>query len=83
MNVEQLRDLFVNLCERGFEDKEGLFTYQENYPLQDTIEGAWLPEWDTDEEEPFNPHVYLVSGGQCRKDPYGPRQAFDECSEVL
>ena len=81
MKVQQLRDLFEDLCERGFEDKEVLFTYQENYPLQDSIAGAWLPEWG--EEEPFNPNVYLVSGGQCRRDPYGPRQAFQECSEVL
>ena len=81
MKVQQLRDLFEDLCGRGFEDKEVLFTYQENYPLQDSIAGVWLPEWD--EEEPFDHHVYLVSGGQCRQDPYGPRQAFQECSEVL
>jgi len=94
MTVNELKDLLEQMEDAGHGDSEVLFTYQSNYPLQDTIKGGWIPgesEADDEDEEdsdddsddcPANT-VYLVSGGQCHSDPYGPSRAFREAVECL
>ena len=64
----------------GYEDCEVRFVYQENYPLQEDVRGVWINEDEDDEdgEESSEQVVYIVSGGQCRDNPYGPRRAFAE-----
>lgn len=93
MTVNELKDLLEQMADAGHGDSEVLFTYQSYYPLRDHIKGGWIPteaEADDDEDEddqdddecPANT-VYLVSGGQCHSDPYGPSRAFREAVECL
>jgi hypothetical protein len=93
MTVTEIKDLMQQMEDAGHGDSEVLFTYQDNYPLQDHIKGGWIPEEsdaDSDDEDedqdsddcPANT-VYLVSGGQCSSDPYGPSRAFREAVECL
>ena len=91
MTVDDLRDLLDDLLDCGAGDRELMFVYQSNYPLQDHVACVWDPENGIveDEDDPparrstHNkdgvPYVYLVSGGQNHRKPYGPREAFDEC----
>lgn len=94
MTVQELKNLLEQAIEQGCGDMEVRFTYQENYPLQDTVAGGWAAclaetgfESDEDVEElavlEKLGHFYLVSGGQDRDMPYGPKRAFEECSEYL
>ena len=88
MTVNELRDLLEEMVENGYGEREVLFTYQSNYPLQDHIAGGWVPGHvaymdDEPEEETDQNAVYLVSGGQCYEMPYGPSRAFEEASESL
>lgn len=87
MTVYQLRQRLEEMCEMGYEDCEIRFVYQDNYPLQDDIRGLWVGEDDDDddgdedeedEEGSSEQVVYIVSGGQCWDNPYGPRRAFAE-----
>jgi hypothetical protein len=93
MTVNEVKDLLEQMADAGHGDSELLFAYQSNYPLQDHIKGGWIPgesEADGDDEDedqdndecPANT-VYLVSGGQCHSDPYGPARAFREAVECL
>lgn len=80
MTVDQLRQRLEEMCEMGYEDREIRFVYQDTYPLQEDIRGLWIKEdeEDGDEEGSSEQVVYIVSGGQCRDNPYGPRRAFAE-----
>ena len=80
MTVNQLIERLQEMCEMGYEDCEVRFVYQENYPLQEDVRGVWIndDEDDEDGEESSEQVVYIVSGGQCRDNPYGPRRAFVE-----
>ena len=90
MTVTEIKDLMQQMEDAGHGDSEVLFTYQSNYPLQDHIKGGWIPgesedgdDEDEDRDECPAKTVYLVSGGQCHSDPYGPSQAFREAVECL
>jgi len=88
MTVNEMRDLLEDMIENGYGEREVLFVYQQNYPLQDHIAGGWVPGHDADpdggpEDETNENAVYLVSAGQCYDQPYGPSQAFDEVCESL
>ena len=43
MTVNELRDLLEGMVENGYGEREVLFVYQQNYPLQDHIGGGWVP----------------------------------------
>ena len=88
MTVNELLNLLEEMADAGYGEREVLFVYQQNYPLQDHIAGGWVPSHDADaddepEDEADENAVYLVSGGQCYDMPYGPSQAFDEVCESL
>ena len=50
MTVNELKNLLEQMADAGHGEREVLFVYQQNYPLQDEIKGGWIPE-GTDEEE--------------------------------
>ena len=83
MTVNELKNLLEQMADAGHGEREVLFVYQQNYPLQDEIKGGWIPEGTDDEEDARDGVVYLVSNGQCYDAPYGPRQAFAEATETL
>lgn len=92
MTVNELLNLLEQMADAGCGDREVLFAYQANYPLQDHIAGGWIPgpadEADEDDESPDDEAisdavVYLVSGGQVSDIPYGPSRAFSEAVESL
>ncbi len=85
MTVNELLNLLEQMADSGYGDREVLFAYQENYPLQDRIAGGWIPGHaaDMDDAPVDESVVYLVSGGQCYDQPYGPSQAFVDATESL
>ena len=84
MTVNELKDLLEQMADAGYGDREVLFAYQQNYPLQDHIAGGWIPGHDDDEDDATDDEVvYLVSGGQVYDKPYGPSRAFREAVESL
>lgn len=74
MTVNQLIERLEELRQIDHGDDEVRFVYQENYPLQDRIRGVWVSDCEGDDPDV----VYIVSGGQCRDNPYGPVDAFAE-----
>ncbi len=87
MTVNELKNLLDQMADEGYGDREVLFAYQANYPLQDHIAGGWVPgpadDEDEDEDATDAEVVYLVSGGQVYDQPYGPSRAFSEAVESL
>ena len=85
MTVNELKNLLEQMADAGYGDREVLFAYQANYPLQDHIAGGWVPGHIAymDDEAADESVVYLVSGGQVHDQPYGPSQAFSEAVESL
>ena len=87
MTVNELKNLLEQMADAGHGDREVLFAYQANYPLQDHIAGGWIPGPADDEDEDDDATdaevVYLVSGGQVYDQPYGPSRAFSEAVESL
>ena len=89
MTVNELRNLLDQMADAGLGEREVLFAYQANYPLQDHIAGGWIWEpandgrEEEDEGDVDDSVVYLVSGGQVHDRPYGPRRAFDEAVRSL
>jgi len=87
MTVNELKNLLEQMADAGFGEREVLFAYQSNYPLQDHIAGGWVPDLANDEEDDDEATddevVYLVSGGQVYDKPYGPSRAFSEAVESL
>lgn len=92
MTVNELKNLLEQMADAGYGDREVLFAYQANYPLQDHIAGGWIPDLaaddegedeDEDDEATDDEVVYLVSGGQVYDKPYGPSRAFSEAVESL
>ena len=93
MTVNELKNLLEQMADEGFGEREVLFAYQANYPLQDHIAGGWIPgpaddadadeDADADDEATDDEVVYLVSGGQVYDKPYGPSRAFSEAVESL
>ena len=86
MTVNELKNLLEQMADQGFGEREVLFAYQSNYPLQDHIAGGWIPGPADDEDEDDatdDEVVYLVSGGQVYDKPYGPSRAFREAVESL
>jgi hypothetical protein len=88
MTVNELKNLLEQMADEGLGDREVLFAYQANYPLQDHIAGGWIPGPADDEDEHDDATddevvVYLVSGGQVHDQPYGPSRAFAEAVESL
>ena len=85
MTVNKLKNLLEQMADEGYGDREVLFAYQANYPLQDHIAGGWVPGHVAymDDEPVDESVVYLVSGGQVYDKPYGPSRAFSEATESL
>jgi hypothetical protein len=79
MKVGQLHALLEDLIADGLEDQKIRFVYQQNYPLQDEIKGVWINYDLLNPENKEELVCYIVSAGQCYDQPYGPREAFDEC----
>jgi hypothetical protein len=91
MNAGQLIQMLQDALEDGriSEETEVRLVYQENYPLQSTIRGIWIPETDPEtledlpqnasaDDEPLKA-IYIVESEQCRDTPYGDREAFTDC----
>ena len=90
MTVNELKNLLEQMADAGYGEREVLFAYQANYPLQDHIAGGWIPghrrrrrRRGRDDEATDDEVVYLVSGGQVYDKPYGPSRAFSEAVESL
>ncbi len=85
MTVNELKNLLEQMADEGYGDREVLFAYQANYPLQDHIAGGWVPGHIAymDDEPVDDSVVYLVSGGPVHDQPYGPSRAFDGATKYL
>lgn len=85
MTLEDLEVAIARLREEGHNpNAEVRFVYQQNYPLQDEVQGVAvqsdIDDGDTEAGSDAD-IVYLVSGGQVYSDPYGPRAAWDVCCQ--